>query len=48
MGYSIARLETGKGQPEAIGLYEKAGYSVIENYGPYIGIENCICMKKEI
>jgi len=48
LGYSIARLETGKGQPEAIGLYEKAGYIVTENYGPYIGIENSICMKKKI
>ena len=48
LGYSVARLETGKGQPEAIGLYEKAGYVVTENYGPYIGIENSICMKKKM
>ena len=48
LGYSIARLETGKGQPEAIGLYEKCGYKVTENYRPYIGFENSICMQKEI
>ena len=48
LGYSIVRLETGKGQPEAMGLYKKAGYVVTENYGPYIGIENSVCMKKKI
>ena len=48
LGFSIVRLETGRSQPEAIGLYEKAGYVVTENYGPYIGIENSICMKKEL
>ncbi len=48
LGYSIARIETGKGQPEAIGLYEKTGYKVAENYGPYIGIENSVCMEKKI
>ena len=48
LGYSFVRLETGKGQPEAIDLYKKAGYEVTENYGPYIGIENSVCMKKKI
>lgn len=48
LGYSIARLETGKGQPEAIGLYKKAGYEITDNYSPYIGIENSVCMKKKI
>ena len=48
LGYSIAHLETGKGQPEAIGLYEKSGYIITENYGPYVGIENSICMKKRL
>ena len=46
LNYSIARLETGKGQPEAIDLYKKAGYEITANYGPYIGIENSVCMKK--
>lgn len=46
LNFAISLLETGKGQPEAIGLYTKAGYKITENYGSYIGIENSICMKK--
>ena len=41
-------LETGFNQPEAIALYQKSGYTVIPNYGPYIGISNSVCMKKLI
>ena len=48
LDYSRAILETGKGQPEAIGLYRKCGYKVIENYGPYKGFDNSICMGKSI
>jgi GNAT superfamily N-acetyltransferase len=47
-GFSIAKLETGKGQPEAINLYKKQGYIVIENYGPYIGMSNSLCMEKKL
>ncbi|MGM0920336.1 MAG: GNAT family N-acetyltransferase [Bacillota bacterium] len=47
-GYSYAVLETGTKQHEAIHLYINAGYSEIPNYGPYIGMENSICMKKMI
>lgn len=39
-------LETGKNQPEAIGLYNKMGYMVMENYGQYKGIENSVCFCK--
>ena len=39
-------LETGLRQPEAIAAYKKAGYTLIENYGPYIGMKNSICMAK--
>lgn len=48
LGYAFARLETGKGQPEARKLYEKAGYGIIENYGPYKTMDNSICMEKRI
>ena len=48
LGYRRAILETGKGQPEAIALYRKNGYRVIDNYGPYVGLENSICMHKAI
>jgi GNAT superfamily N-acetyltransferase len=39
-------LETGKSQPEAIYLYQKIGYSITENYEPYIGVENSVCMER--
>ena len=41
-------LETGKRQPEAIGLYKKNGYKLIANYGQYVEIENSLCFEKEI
>ena len=41
-------LETGKKQPEAIRLYQKAGYNVIPCYGQYLNVENSICMMKTI
>jgi putative acetyltransferase len=46
--YSACILETGKKQPEAIRLYQKAGYTIIENYGQYKNVENSICMTKSI
>jgi putative acetyltransferase len=46
--YTACILETGKKQPEAIRLYEKAGYKIIENYGQYAGVENSVCMMKLI
>ena len=46
LGYTKAILETGKGQPEALGLYRRCGYEITENYGPYKGLENSVCMKK--
>lgn len=39
-------LETGINQPEAIALYKKLGYSIIENYGQYATMQNSVCMKK--
>ena len=47
-GFQSTVLETGLKQPEAIRLYEKSGYSRIPNYGQYAGIENSVCMKKEL
>ncbi len=41
-------LETGKNQPEAIRLYQKAGYAVIPSYGQYLHIENSVCMMKSV
>ena len=41
-------LETGKRQHEAIRLYNKRGYVVIPNYGPYAGVENSVCFQKTL
>lgn len=46
--FSACILETGKMNPEAINLYQRAGYEVIPNYGQYFGVESSICMKKII
>ena len=46
--YAACVLETGKKQPEAIRLYEKSGYALIPNYGQYVGIENSVCMSKNV
>jgi GNAT superfamily N-acetyltransferase len=44
--YTKCVLETGKKQPEAIGLYHKNGYTVIPNYGQYENVENSVCFEK--
>jgi GNAT superfamily N-acetyltransferase len=41
-------LETGKRQPEAIGLYKRNGYRLIPNYGQYAAVENSVCFEKEL
>lgn len=44
--YSKCILETGKRQPEAIGLYRKNGYRPIPNYGQYVNVDNSVCFEK--
>jgi putative acetyltransferase len=46
--YKMANLETGTNQPEAIRLYKKAGYEIIDNFEPYIGVENSVCFGKKL
>ena len=48
LGFSTCILETGKKQPEAIGLYQKSGYAIIPNYGQYVNVENSVCMAKKL
>jgi GNAT superfamily N-acetyltransferase len=48
LGYSFSVLETLYKQKEAIALYQKTGYSIVDNYEPYVGLENSICMRKQI
>lgn len=46
--YQKCILETGKKQPEAIALYHKNNYTIIPNYGQYIGVESSVCFEKNI
>lgn len=48
MGYQVAVLETGLGQPEAIRLYEKCGYQRIPGYGPYSELPDSVCFRKSL
>ena len=48
IGYQTALVETGVLQPEAIRLYEAAGYQRIPNYEPYVGVEESICFQKSL
>lgn len=49
LGNRTLVLEMGNRQPEAAILYKKQGYTVIPNYGQYIGMEETsICMKKDL
>jgi ribosomal protein S18 acetylase RimI-like enzyme len=48
MGYVAVRLETAHRQPEAIRLYESAGYRRIEPFGIYAGSQRSICFEKRL
>lgn len=47
-GIDALVLETGLGQPEAIGLYESSGYVLIEGFGHYCGSELSRCFGKRL
>lgn len=47
-GYRSIRLETGLKQPEAISLYESAGYHRAPCYGPYRENPMSICFEKKL
>jgi GNAT superfamily N-acetyltransferase len=46
--FSLAILETGYLQKEAIALYTKIGYEVTNNFGQYDGVATSVCMQKTI
>lgn len=48
LGYKKVLLETGEMLDEAVHIYKKLGFSVIENYGVYKGMEDSLCMELEI
>jgi putative acetyltransferase len=47
-GMAVARLETGVWQPEALGLYEKAGYRRRPPFGDYGEHPLCVFMEKKL
>ena len=48
LGYEALRLETGVRQPEALGLYESAGYRRIRCYGRYADNPLSVCFEKRL
>ena len=44
MNYKRAILQTRPIMIDAVELYKKRGYSLIENYPPYDQLEGAICM----
>lgn len=47
-GFQTMILETLYKQIEAIGLYQKMGFNIVDNYEPYVGLSNSVCMSKSI
>ena len=48
LGYRRLQLETGTGQPEAMALYESAGWHRITPYGHYKDSPDSVCFAKEL
>lgn len=48
LGVTELLLETGTGQPDAIRFYEREGYTVIPNYGPYVGSAISVCYARTL
>jgi GNAT superfamily N-acetyltransferase len=46
--YRYAVLETSIYFATARNLYTTSGYEVIPNYGPYAGLPESVCMKKQL
>jgi GNAT superfamily N-acetyltransferase len=47
LGHTRCILETGIRQTDAIALYKKNGYRVMDNYGQYAGVETSVCFEKK-
>ena len=47
-GYKKLILETGIQLKPAINMYKSLGYKIIDNYEPFIGMEDSICMEKAL
>jgi putative acetyltransferase len=47
-GIRLIRLETGPLQDAAIRLYERHGFTLIPNFGKYVGDPNSVCYEKAL
>jgi putative acetyltransferase len=48
LGYEAVRVETGKLQPESVGLFVSHGFEPIERHGPYAGDARSLCFEKRL
>jgi GNAT superfamily N-acetyltransferase len=48
LGLSRLVLETGVRNPEAVAMYERAGYSTIPPFGEYVDSPLSVCMGKDL
>lgn len=48
LGLTRLVLETGERQPEAIGLYERAGFTRIDRFGEYVNSPASVCLGKDL
>jgi putative acetyltransferase len=48
LGFKVVRLETGPLQPEAIGLYARAGYREIPCFGAYAAGQASRCFERRL
>lgn len=47
-GFARVRLQTGTHQPEALSLYERAGYQPTAPWGRYAADPNALCFSKAL
>lgn len=48
LGYGRMILETGELLAESCAVYQKLGFEVIPNYGPYVDMPESVCMAREL
>jgi GNAT superfamily N-acetyltransferase len=48
MGVERLLLETGTEQPDAMRFYEREGYELIPNFGPYAGSDISVCYARTL
>lgn len=48
LGATVALLETGYLQHEAIAMYERLGYARTDLFPPYVGMAASVCMRKPL